>query len=116
EEAPYYHPGPKSEIVQYMLDRRAELRGSLPMRKNRPPEFQAPGEETFKEFLSGAKGRVEVSTTMAFVRMLRNLLRHKELGKHVVPIIPDEARTFGMDALFREIGIYSPVGQLYEPV
>jgi pyruvate dehydrogenase E1 component len=115
-EAPYYHPGKDSEIVQYILQRRAELGGPLPARVVRPAPLKAPEPKLFEEFFEAPKGRAEVSTTMVFVRLLRNLLRHKTLGAHIVPIIPDEARTFGMDPLFREVGIYSPVGQTYDPV
>ena len=91
------------------------LGGYVPKRivKNQP--IQTPSEELFEEFYSGTDGR-EVSTTMVFVRILSKLLRDKEVGKLIVPIVPDEARTFGMESLFRQIGIYSHVGQLYEPV
>ncbi len=115
-EAPFYHPGPDSPEVKYMLERRQELGGALPIRTPKKPSFSAPRREEFKEFFAGAKGRTEVSTTMAFVRILRSLVRNKAFGKRVVPIVPDEARTFGMDPLFREIGIYSSQGQTYEPV
>jgi pyruvate dehydrogenase E1 component len=115
-EAPYYHPGAESEEVQYMIARRKELGGSLPLRRNKKTELVVPPDESWKELLDGGKAGIEASTTMAFVRLLRVLLRDKSIGKYVVPIVPDEARTFGMDPLFREVGIYSPVGQLYEPV
>ena len=116
EDAPYYNPGPKSEEVQYMLERRRALGGFVPKRVVRSKPLQLPDSSLYDEFKTGSgKGR-EVSTTMAFVRLLRQLLRSKEIGRRIVPIIPDEARTFGMDSLFREIGIYSSVGQLYESV
>jgi pyruvate dehydrogenase E1 component len=97
------------------LERRKKLGGFLPQRKVVGATLDVPKRDFFKEFLKGS-GNMEASTTMAFVRLISVLLRHKGLGKHIVPIIPDEARTFGLDALFREIGIYSCKGQLYEPV
>ncbi len=116
EMPPYYHPGPQSAEVEYLLARRRELGGVLPRRRNRESGLQVPGNEVWAELAEGGKAGVEASTTMAFVRLLRKLLRDKSLGQHVVPIIPDEARTFGMEPLFREVGIYSSLGQLYEPV
>jgi len=116
EEAPYYHPGPKSLEIQYMLDRRAALGGSIPKRVNRSKPLKVPDDDGYEEFRAGTGTGREVSTTMAFVRLLRQMLRNKEIGSRIVPIIPDEARTFGMESLFREVGIYSSVGQLYEPV
>ena len=114
--APYYHPGAKSQEVQYLLARREALGGALPHRNRGTVSLAVPEDKAFAEFELGSKGNVEVSTTMAFVRLLRNLLRDKSIGKHVVPIIPDEARTFGMDAFFREFGIYAADGQKYTPV
>ncbi|MDO8562483.1 MAG: pyruvate dehydrogenase (acetyl-transferring), homodimeric type, partial [Candidatus Limnocylindria bacterium] len=114
-DAPYYHPGPGSPEIRYMLERRSALGGSLPKRVVRPARVELPEDSAFAEFAQGS-GKVRVSTTIAFVRLLRNLLRDKHLGKRVVPIIPDEARTFGMDPLFKEVGIYSPLGQRYTPV
>ena len=116
EHAPYYNPGPKSEEIQYMLERRRALGGFLPKRVVRNKPLKLPGATLYDEFKAGTGGSREVSTTMAFVRLLRKLIRDKEIGRRIVPIIPDEARTFGMDSLFREIGIYSSVGQLYESV
>jgi len=116
EEAPYYHPGPKSPEVQYMIERRAALGGCLPKRLVRSKPLDLPPVEVYNEFKTGTGKSREVSTTMAFVRLLRQLLRTPEIGRRIVPIIPDEARTFGMDSLFREVGIYSSVGQLYESV
>jgi pyruvate dehydrogenase E1 component len=98
-----------------LLERRKALGGFLPARHVAGAKLEVPQADFYKEFFKGS-GVMEVSTTMAFVRLLGVLLRHKSLGKHIVPIIPDEARTFGLDALFREIGIYSSKGQLYDPV
>ncbi|MBP1649586.1 MAG: pdhA, partial [Bacteroidetes bacterium] len=100
---------------QYLLERRKALGGFLPRRTETTERLEVPALAGFKEFLQGSE-RFEVSTTMAFVRLLSNLLRNKNIGRRIVPIIPDEARTFGMDPLFREIGIYSIKGQLYDPV
>ncbi len=114
-ETPFYRPGPESEEIRYLKERRAALGGSLPKRTVKAAPLEIPPLEQFGEFLKGSE-RFEVSTTMAFVRLLSSLLRNKTIGSRIVPIIPDEARTFGMDPLFREIGIYAPKGQLYEPV
>jgi len=114
-ETPFYRPAEDSPETKYLLARRKALGGFIPARTENAPPLEVPSLADFGEFLKGSE-RFEVSTTMAFVRMLGSLLRHKKFGKHVVPIIPDEARTFGMDPLFREVGIYSPKGQLYEPV
>ena len=116
EEAPYYHPGPDSEEARYLIERRRQLGGPLPSRSRKSVPIKIPAPGIFKEFREGGKGGVEVSTTIAFTRLLRTLMRDKKIGARVVPIIPDEARTFGMDALFREVGIYSSLGQLYDPV
>src|SRR5208283_4137358 len=113
--APFYRPAEDSRELQYMRQRREKLGGFLPARSVRCPPLKAPPVEAFKTFFAGS-GQDEFSTTMAFVALLKMLLRDKELGKWIVPIIPDEARTFGMDVLFNAIGIYSNVGQLYEPV
>jgi pyruvate dehydrogenase E1 component len=114
-ETPFYRPAEDSLETKYLLERREALGGFLPRRKVEVKPLRVPGLAEFGDMLSGS-GKFEVSTTMAFVRLLTMLLRNKEIGRRIVPIIPDEARTFGMDALFREIGIYSPKGQLYEPV
>jgi pyruvate dehydrogenase E1 component len=116
ENAPYYHPGPRSFEIQYMMDRRAALNGCLPKRVVRSKPLKLPPPDLYDEFRHGTGTGREVSTTMAFVRLLRQLLRDRDVGRRIVPIIPDEARTFGMDSLFREVGIYSSVGQLYESV
>jgi pyruvate dehydrogenase E1 component len=115
EQAPFYRPPEESEETQYLLQRREALGGFTPHRIVRAKPLAAPSLEFFKEFFEGSGGR-EVSTTMAFVRLLTLLLKDPELGKLIVPIIPDEARTFGMDSLFRQVGIYASQGQLYEPV
>ena len=113
--APFYRPGDDSPEVKYLQERRKQLGGYMPARKVRAAALPAPKEELFEEFYKGTEGR-KASSTMVFVRMLGKLLRDPEFGKFVVPIVPDEARTFGMEALFRAVGIYSSVGQLYEPV
>jgi pyruvate dehydrogenase E1 component len=112
---PYYMPPEDSDEMRYLRERRATLGGSLPKRVVRAAPLPAPGEKAFAQFEKGSGAR-EVSTTMAFTGMLRDLLRDPKIGKRVVPIIPDEARTFGMDPLFSEFKIYSASGQLYEPV
>ena len=114
-ETPFYRPPPNSAEMKYLLERRQKLGGFLPERKVTAKTLEIPKPDSFAEFSKGS-GLLEVSTTMAFVRMLSVLLRNRSIGKYIVPIIPDEARTFGLDALFREIGIYSSKGQLYEPV
>jgi pyruvate dehydrogenase E1 component len=116
EEAPYYHPGPNSPEIQYLLERRRALGGFLPRRVVRSKPLQVPVATLYDEFKSGTGTGREVSTTMAFVRLMRQLMRDKEIGQRIVPIVPDEARTFGMDSMFREFGIYSSLGQLYESV
>jgi pyruvate dehydrogenase E1 component len=116
EEAPYYHPGPKSPEVEYLRERRRLLGGPVPQRRVRSKPLSLPDATLYDEFKSGTGEGREVSTTMAFVRLLRLLMRDKEIGRRIVPIIPDEARTFGMDSMFREFGIYSSLGQLYESV
>ncbi|MCB1068755.1 MAG: pyruvate dehydrogenase (acetyl-transferring), homodimeric type [Kiritimatiellae bacterium] len=113
--APFYRPAKDSLEMQYLLERRKSLGGFLPRRVVTSVSIKTPEEQFFEEFHKGTEGR-EASTTMAFVRMLTKLLKDKKLGKLIVPIVPDEARTFGMEALFRQAGIYSHVGQLYDPV
>lgn len=112
---PFYKPDENSEEIQYIKKRREELGGYLPSRKTDIRPIKTPPESLFEEFYKGTEGH-EVSTTMVFVRILAKLLKDKEIGKLIVPIVPDEARTFGMEALFRQVGIYSHAGQLYEPV
>jgi len=113
-DAPYYHPGPDSEEVRYMLERRRALGGPVPRRVVRAVPLPAPRPEVDAEFASGSE--MAVSTTMAFGRLLRNLIRDPQIGPRIVPIVPDEARTFGLDPLFKEVGIYASMGQGYEPV
>ncbi len=112
---PFYRPAEDSEEMRYLKARRESLGGYMPQRKVRSAPIVADHDELFREFFDGSEGR-EVSTTMAFVGMLRKMLKDREIGKLVVPIVPDEARTFGMESLFRTVGIYSSVGQKYEPV
>ena len=114
-ETPFYRPAADSAETKYLLERRRKLGGFLPERRVAAPALEVPALSEFAPMLKGA-GDSQASTTMAFVRILSQLLRHKAVGRNVVPIIPDEARTFGMDALFREIGIYAFEGQKYEPV
>lgn len=116
EQPPYARPPQHSELTAYLLGRRRALDGPLPSRRveiRRP--MQLPGDEVFDELLGGS-GSQAASTTTAFTRLLRNLCRDERIGPRIVPIVPDEARTFGMDALFKEFGIYASGGQLYEPV
>ena len=114
-DAPFYRPPDDSPEMQYLHERRRALGGFVPSRRKPTVKLKPPKWEDYTEFFQGSEGR-EVSTTMAFVRLLAKLLRDKSVGKYVVPIVPDEARTFGMEALFRTFGIYAHTGQLYEPV
>lgn len=114
DDAPFYHPGPDSPELRYMLERRKVLGGALPRRRNTTVALELPKTDLYEEFHEGmSKG--EASTTMVFARLFAKLLRDSKIGRRIVPIIPDEARTFGMDALFSMVGIYSSLGQLYEP-
>ncbi len=113
--APFYRPPEDSPEMVYLRERREQFGGYLPCREVKVEPLAPPAESLFEEFYKGTDGR-PVSTTMAFVRILSKLLRDKRLGRHIVPIVPDEARTFGLESLFREIGIYAHTGQLYEPV
>ncbi|MFI1045090.1 pyruvate dehydrogenase (acetyl-transferring), homodimeric type [Streptomyces griseoruber] len=113
---PYGHPGADSPEVRYLQERRAALGGPAPARRVHPlAPLPAPAEKAFASFDKGS-GSQNVATTMAFVRLIKDLVRDKETGKRWVPIVPDEARTFGMESLFPSLGIYSPKGQTYEPV
>ncbi len=114
-ETPFYRPAEDSPEIQYLHERRKALGGYLPQRRVKHEKLDLPNKDFYAEFLKSS-GNSEISTTMAFVRLLTKMLRHPGVGRRVVPVIPDEARTFGMDALFRQIGIYAPKGQLYEPV
>ncbi len=113
--APFYRPAENSAETLYIKERRKALGGSVPKRVVRTTPVLTPSEELFEEFYKGT-GERQVSTTMVFVRMLTKLLKNKEIGSNIVPIVPDEARTFGMESLFRQVGIYSHAGQLYDPV
>src|SRR5438132_8068020 len=115
-EAPYLHPGADSPEVRYLLERRRALGGCVPKRIVRSKPMPPVPDKVFAEFASGTRPDQAVSTTMVLTKMMRNLLRDPQWGKRVVPIIPDEARTFGMEVLFREIGIHAPFGQKYESV
>jgi pyruvate dehydrogenase E1 component len=114
-DAPFYRPDEKSREIAYIKERRSALGGVVPRRIVSAPPIRPAMPDVFDEFFQGTEGR-KASTTMVFVKMLAKLLRDKEIGKLVVPIVPDEARTFGMESLFRAVGIYSSIGQLYEPV
>lgn len=113
-QAPFYRPADDSPEIQYLHQRRRNLGGYIPARNAKTLSTKMPRIEEFPDSVAGSDER-EVSTTMAFTRHFGRLLKHKEIGRSIVPIIPDESRTFGMDALFRQFGIYSHVGQLYEP-
>jgi pyruvate dehydrogenase E1 component len=116
EKLPFYRPKDDDPVMVYLHARRKALGGYLPQRRRRAESVPAvPPLSAFEAQLKGSEGR-EISTTMAFVRILTTLIRDKSIGKHVVPIVPDEARTFGMEGMFRQLGIYSSVGQKYEPV
>ncbi|MEV7481358.1 pyruvate dehydrogenase (acetyl-transferring), homodimeric type [Streptomyces halstedii] len=112
---PYGHPGADSPEVRYLQERRAALGGPAPARRVHTVALPAPEERAFKALYKGS-GKQEMATTMAFVRLVKDLMRDKETGRRWVPIVPDEARTFGMESLFPSAGIYSPLGQTYEPV
>ena len=114
EKLSFYKPASDSPEIKYMMERREALGGFVPQRKRKGNALKTPPLSTFENMLT-ATGEREISTTMAFVRILSTLVRDKELGKYIVPIVPDEARTFGMEGMFRQLGIYSSVGQLYEP-
>jgi pyruvate dehydrogenase E1 component len=112
---PYYHPGQDSDEIQYMQERRAALGGYLPRRVVRPKPLQLPDDKVYEELRKGS-GKQAVATTMAFVRLLKDLMRAPGIGERFAPIIPDEARTFGMDSLFPTAKIYDPHGQTYDAV
>ena len=113
-ETPFYRPEKGSVEYEYLMDRRSKLGGAVPRRVDSKVKLVAPSLDDYKEFLSGTER--EVSTTMVFMKMFAQLLSDKQIGKNIVPIVPDEARTFGMESLFRKVGIYSSVGQVYKPV
>jgi len=113
-DAPFYRPAPDSQEIRYLQERRKALGGYLPVRRNDAEPLEIPGLSAFESVTKGSGDRT-MSTTMAFVRLLTVLTRDKKLGRHLVPIVPDESRTFGMEGMFRQLGIYSSVGQLYDP-
>jgi pyruvate dehydrogenase E1 component len=112
--APFKKPGEDSMEMKYLREHRERLGGYLPQRRTTAPTLEVPPLEAFDGLLKGS-GEREISTTMALVRILQQLVKDKHIGKHIVPIVPDEARTFGMEGMFRQIGIYSSMGQLYTP-
>jgi len=114
EDVPYYRPAPDSPEMRYMRQRREELGGLIPARRQELERLEIPAIESFASQLRGS-GKREISTTMAFVRILSSLVKEKAIGERVVPIVPDEARTFGMEGMFRQLGIYSSMGQQYTP-
>ena len=114
EGIPYFRPAEDSPEMVYFKEKRAALGGSIPRRITDPTRLEIPELERFDAQIKGS-GERSISTTMAFVRILATLIRDKQIGKRVVPIVPDEARTFGMEGMFRQLGIYSSVGQLYVP-
>src|SRR5262249_33052233 len=113
-EGSLYRPGDDTPEIRYLQERRKALGGYMPHRDTRLPKIEVPAIDVFAESLAGSKGRA-VSTTMGFVSMLRTLMKDKKIGQLVVPIIPDEARTFGMESIIRQVGIYASQGQLYKP-
>ena len=115
KKAPFFRPPDDSEEIQYLLKRREHLGGFLPKRKNEAEPITLPDDKIYSELLDGSGDR-EMATTMSMVSLMAKMMADKEMGKRVVPIVPDESRTFGMDALFRRFGIYSHTGQNYEPV
>nr|WP_218884048.1 pyruvate dehydrogenase (acetyl-transferring), homodimeric type [Allobranchiibius huperziae] len=112
---PYYHPGEKDPAIEYLRERRTKLGGGVPSRRTEGVSLKLPGDSAYASSKKGS-GKQQVATTMAFVRGLRDLMRDKDFGKHIVPIIPDEARTFGMDSFFPTAKIYNPHGQNYTSV
>ncbi|MFW6067773.1 MAG: pyruvate dehydrogenase (acetyl-transferring), homodimeric type [Myxococcota bacterium] len=115
EEAPYYRPADDGDLVRYLRDRREALGGPLPARQVTAPPLDPPHDALFDPYMEGSSGR-PATTTMILVRLLADLAKDERLGPRVVPIVPDEARTFGVEAMFPQVGIYAPQGQLYEPV
>jgi len=113
--APFYHPGPDSPEIAYMVERRRQLGGSLPKREVRAKPLKLPGDEMYAELKQGS-GKQAIATTMALVRLLKDLMKDPEIGQRIVPIAPDEYRTFGMDSMFPTAKVYNPAGQTYESV
>jgi pyruvate dehydrogenase E1 component len=115
KKAPFYKPPDDSEEMKYLKKRRKELGGNLPYRNKKADPIHMPDDKVFKELIEGS-GEREFATTMAIVQLMGKMMQDKNMGSRIVPIVPDESRTFGMDALFRQVGIYSHKGQTYEPV
>ncbi|HWL98103.1 MAG TPA: pyruvate dehydrogenase (acetyl-transferring), homodimeric type [Nocardioidaceae bacterium] len=113
--APFYHPGPEDDEIAYMRERRRQLGGPVPERRVRPKQVQLPGDDVYAELKQGS-GKQAIATTMAFVRLLRDLVKDPDIGRRIVPIAPDEYRTFGMDSMFPKEKVYSPHGQKYDSV
>lgn len=116
ENYPFVKPENIPDVVKYAKSRRKALDGAVPERRSPPSNLELPDQSIYSDFDEGTKGKMQVSTTMAFVRILRSIMKSEQIGPRIVPIIPDEGRTFGMDPLFAEFGIYHPEGQLYTPV
>ncbi len=114
--APFYKPPESSNEIKYLKERRSALGGSVPSRPTNHPKLETPTLDDYRKFMSTQFDGKKISTTNGFVRLLGRLVKDKSVGKYIVPIVPDESRTFGMEGLFREIGIYAHAGQLYEPV
>jgi len=113
--APFYKPPENSQEIKYLKERREALGGSIPSRPTEHPTLEVPGLDEYRKVIDQLSGK-SVSTTFSFVRLLTSLCRDKKIGKHIVPIVPDESRTFGMEGMFKQVGIYAHAGQLYEPV
>ena len=113
--APFYHPGPNAQETEYMLERRRQLGGFLPRRVVNAKQLKLPGDDAYAELKQGS-GKQSVATTMALVRLLKDWIKDPEIGPRIVPIAPDEFRTFGMDSMFSTAKLYNPHGQTYEAV
>ncbi len=114
--APFYKPPATSNEIKYLKERRAALGGSLPSRPTVVPKMEVPTLDDYRKFMASYVEGKNISTTAGFVRLLGRLVKDKQIGQQIVPIVPDESRTFGMEGLFKEIGIYAHAGQLYEPI
>ena len=114
EQLPYVRPAKDSPEIQYLLKTREGLGGPIPRRRQHVKKLTMPDANIFEKYVTGSDGK-KVSSTMSFVRMMTDVIKDKKIGQHIVPIVPDEARTFGMEGLFRQIGIYSSEGQKYKP-
>tara|TARA_B100001559_G_scaffold241765_1_gene204767 strand:- start:9 stop:2663 length:2655 start_codon:yes stop_codon:yes gene_type:complete len=113
---PFITPEMAFSEIEYLKSQREKYDGNVPERRVKSIDINSPNGEVFEEFDTGTSGKMQVSTTMVFVSLIRKLMKNENIGSRIVPIIPDEGRTFGMDPLFAEFGIYSPIGQLYKPV